>query len=181
MRGDVLKNIKKLVFISLLVSIALIIYIVEAQLPLLLPGIPGIKLGLSNSISLFALLTLGGKEALLIMFLRTILGSFLGGSMSSFFYSVAGGLFSNIIMIFLYNKFKDKLSLWSISIIGALFHNIGQLLVASIIIQDLRIYMYLPILMLSGIITGYFIGILTNLLYKHTSKVALVKNLKNLK
>ncbi|GAB5989644.1 hypothetical protein OPLHCY645_18340 [Clostridium tetani] len=101
--------------------------------------------------------------------------------MSSFFYSVAGGLFSNIIMIFLYNKFKDKLSLWSISIIGALFHNIGQLLVASIIIQDLRIYMYLPILMLSGIITGYFIGILTNLLYKHTSKVPLVKNLKNLK
>lgn len=176
-----MKNIKKLVFISLLVSIALIIYIVEAQLPVLLPGIPGIKLGLSNSISLFALLTLGSREALLIMFLRTILGSFLGGSMSSFIYSIAGGLLSNIFMIFLYNKFKDKLSLWSISMVGALFHNIGQLLVAAIIIQDSRIYIYLPVLMLSGVITGYFIGILTNILYNHSSKVSLLKDLKKLK
>ncbi|MEW9096189.1 MAG: Gx transporter family protein [Clostridiaceae bacterium] len=175
-----MKNIRKLVFISLLVSIALIIYIIEAQLPVLLPGVPGIKLGLANSISLFALLTLGGKEAILIMFLRTLLGSFLGGSMSSFFYSLSGGLLSNIIMIILYNKFKDNLSIWSISVSGAVFHNIGQLLIASLIVQDFRIYLYLPVLMISAIITGYFIGVATEYLYNHVKKVPLISKLKEL-
>ena len=70
-----MKNTRKLTFLSLLISIALVIYIVEAQFPLIIPGVPGIKLGLANSVSLFALITLGGKEALLIMFLRTILGN----------------------------------------------------------------------------------------------------------
>lgn len=175
-----MKNIRKLVFISLLVSIALIIYIIEAQLPALMPGVPGIKLGLANSISLFALLTLGGKEALLIMLLRTILGSFLGGTMSSFLYSISGGLFSNLIMILLYKKFKDNLSIWSISICGAVFHNIGQLLIASLVVNDFRVYLYLPVLMISGVITGYFIGVTTNYLYNHMKRVPLIRNLKEL-
>jgi len=174
-RGDFMKDVKKLVLLSLLVSMALIMYIIELQLPILLPAIPGVKLGLANAISLFALITLGGKEALTIMFLRTILGSFLGGNMSSFLYSVTGGLFSNLVMIFLYKYFKNHLSLWSISIIGALFHNIGQLLIASIIIQDLRIYLYLPVLMIAGIVTGYFIGLLTKFLKKHTEKLNILK------
>lgn len=175
-----MKNTRKLTFLSLLVSIALVIYIVEAQFPLIIPGVPGIKLGLANSISLFALITLGGKEALLIMFLRTILGSFLGGTMSSFLYSIAGGLLSNLVMILLYKKFNKYLSLWSISICGAVFHNIGQLLVASLVIQDLRIYLYLPVLLIAGVITGYFIGIMTNFLCKHTKKLPIFNDLKTL-
>ncbi|KAJ52778.1 heptaprenyl diphosphate synthase [Clostridium tetanomorphum] len=175
-----MKKTKKLVFLSLLVSIALIIYIVEAQLPVLVSGVPGIKLGLANSISLFALIMLGSKEALLIMLLRTTLGSFLGGTMSSFLYSIAGGLLSNLVMILLYKKFSHNLSLWSISVCGAIFHNIGQLLVAALVIQDFRIYLYLPVLMIASIITGYFIGVGTNYLYKHIEKVPLFKNLKTL-
>lgn len=175
-----MKNLKKLVFISLMVSIALIIHIIEAQLPVLLPGVPGIKLGLANSISLFALLVMGGKEALLIMFLRTILGSFLGGTMSSFLYSIAGGLLSNIIMIILYKSFKKSLSIWTISVCGAVFHNIGQLLIASLIVQDFRVYLYLPILMVAAVITGYFIGVTTNYLYNHMKRVPLINSLKKL-
>ena len=133
---------KKMVVLSLMVSIALIIYVIEAQVPVLFPGI---KLGLANLVSLAALIIFGWKEALLIMFLRTLLGSMFGGSMSAFLFSIAGGLLSNFVMIILYKFFRNSLSLWSISIMGAIFHNIGQLLVASQVIQDLRIYIDLRV------------------------------------
>lgn len=156
-----MKSAKKMVFLSLLVGIALVIYIVEARIPVLFPGI---KLGLSNSISLLALITMGPKEALLIMILRILLGSIFIGNMSSFIFSISGGILSNIIMILMYKYLKDKLSLISISVVGSIFHNIGQLLVASFIIKDFRIYIYLPILLISAVVTGYFIGIITTLL-----------------
>ncbi|MHC1721160.1 MAG: Gx transporter family protein [Clostridiaceae bacterium] len=159
---------KKMVMLSLLVSIALVIYVIEAQIPVLFPGI---KLGLANLVSLTALIIWGPKEALTIMLLRTLLGSMFTGSMSAFLFSISGGLLSNIIMIFLYKYFKDSMSIWSISIVGAVFHNIGQLLVAAIVIQDLRIYIYLPVLMVSAVITGYFIGVCTSFLTKHLSKI----------
>ena len=160
---------KKMVMLSLMVSIALIIYVVEAQVPLLFPGI---KLGLANLVSLTALIIWGPKEALLIMLLRTLLGSMFTGSMSAFLFSITGGLLSNLVMIFLYQYFRKSLSIWSISIIGAVFHNIGQLLVASFVIQDLRIYIYLPVLMVSAVVTGYFIGISTNFLTRYLNKIS---------
>jgi len=166
---------KKMVVLSLLVSIALIIYVIEGQIPVLFPGI---KLGLANLISLTALIIFGWKEALLIMFLRTLLGSMFGGSMSAFMFSIAGGLLSNIIMILLYKYFKNSISIWSISILGAIFHNIGQLLVASFVIQDLRIYIYLPVLLISAVVTGYFIGICTNFLIKHLNKIPVLNSVK---
>ncbi|WP_341878333.1 Gx transporter family protein [Defluviitalea saccharophila] len=166
---------KRLVFLSLLVGIALIIYIIEAQIPVLFPGV---KLGLANIISLFALLLLGWKEALIIVVLRTVMGSIFGGSVSAFFFSIVGGLLSNIVMILLYKYFKDFLGLGSISICGAIFHNAGQLLVAAFIIQDLRIYFYLPILLISGVITGYFVGISTSFLYQHFEKTDWAKQLR---
>ena len=159
---------KKMVMLSLMVSIALIIYIVESQVPLLFPGI---KLGLANLVSLTALIIWGPREALLIMLLRTLLGSMFTGSMSAFLFSISGGLLSNLVMIFLYRYFKKSLSIWSISIIGAVFHNIGQLLVASFVIQDFRIYIYLPVLMVAAVVTGYFIGICTNFLTRYLNKI----------
>lgn len=163
---------KRMVFLSFLVSIALVIYIVESQIPVLFPGI---KLGLANIISLAALILLGWKDALLIMLLRTLLGSIFGGSMSAFMFSIAGGLLSNIVMIILYKNFKNSMSLWTVSICGAIFHNIGQLLVASFVVQDLRIYIYLPILLISAVLTGYFIGLCTKFLTIHLDKVPILK------
>lgn len=167
---------RKMIFLSFLVSIALVIYIVEAQIPVLFPGI---KLGLANTISLAALILMGWKEALLIMFLRTLLGSMFGGTMSAFMFSIAGGILSNIVMIILYKYFKNSLSLWTISICGAIFHNIGQLLVASIVIQDFRIYLYLPVLLISAIVTGYFIGWCTKFLINNLCKIPMFKELKS--
>lgn len=167
---------KRMVFLSFLVSIALVIYIVEAQIPVLFPGI---KLGLANIVSLAALIMLGWKDALLIMLLRTLLGSMFGGSMSAFMFSIAGGLLSNIAMIILYRYFKNSMSLWTISICGAIFHNIGQLLVASFVVQDLRIYIYLPVLLVSAVITGYFIGLCAKFLTAHLDKISMFKEIVN--
>jgi len=169
---------KRMVFLSFLVSIALVIYIVEAQIPVLFP-IPGIKLGLANVISLAALILLGWKDALLIMLLRTLLGSMFGGSMSAFMFSLVGGLLSNVAMIILYKYFKNSISLWAISICGAIFHNIGQLLVASLVVQDLRIYIYMPVLLVSAVITGYFIGLSVKFLTAHLDRIPILKELTN--
>jgi heptaprenyl diphosphate synthase len=163
---------KKMVLLGILVGIALVIYLIEAQLPVLFPGI---KLGLANSISLVALILLGWKEAFLIMFLRTILGSIFGGSLSAFMFSIAGGILSNIVMIILYKCFKNSLSIPAISVCGAVFHNVGQLLVAAFIIRDLRIYIYLPVLLVSAIVTGYFIGILASNLKNRLEKILILK------
>lgn len=171
-----MSKVKKMVFLSFLVGIALVIYIIESQIPVLFPGI---KLGLANTVSLATLILLGWKEALTVMFLRTLLGSMFGGTMSAFMFSIAGGILSNIVMIILYKYFRNSLSLSTISICGSIFHNIGQLLVASIIIQDFRIYVYLPVLLISAIITGYFIGWCTKFLINNLYKIPMFKNLND--
>jgi heptaprenyl diphosphate synthase len=163
----------KMIFLSFLTGIALVIYVLESQIPVL---IPGIKLGLANIISLTALILFGWKEALIIMFLRTFLGSMFSGSMSTFMFSIAGGILSNVVMILLYKFFKNSLSLWAISICGAIFHNIGQLLVAAFVIHDLRIYIYLPVLLISAVVTGYFIGLCTKFLCTRLKNTKVFKN-----
>jgi heptaprenyl diphosphate synthase len=168
-----MKKTKKMVLLSILVAMALVIYLIEAQIPVLFPGI---KLGLANSISLVALILLGWKEALLIMILRTILGSIFGGGLSAFMFSIAGGLLSNVVMILLYKYFKNSLSIPIISVCGSVFHNVGQLLVASLIVSDFRLYIYyLPLLLIAAIVTGYFIGILANILKIRLEKIAILK------
>ena len=79
-------------------------------------------------------------------------------------FSIAGGVFSNIVMMLFYKYFKNSLSIPTISVCGAVFHNVGQLMVAAFIVEDLRIYIYLPALLISAIVTGYFIGILSSIL-----------------
>ena len=159
---------KRMVLLSMLVAIALVIYLIEGQIPVLFPGI---KLGLANSISLVALILLGWREAFLIMILRTLLGSIFGGGMPAFMFSIAGGILSNIVMVILYKYFRKYISIPTISVCGAVFHNIGQLLVAGFIINDLRIYVYLPVLLIAAIITGYFIGILSSILKSRLEKI----------
>lgn len=161
---------KRLVLLSLLTSLAIVVYIIEAQIPPLLP-IPGVKLGLSNMISLGTLLIFGPSACLSVLTLRIVLGSFLTGSVSALFFSLAGGLLSNLGMILLYVFFKKYISIWIISIIGSILHNIGQLFVAALIIQNLKIYYYLPILLVSGIITGVFVGLGAHFVEKHLKTI----------
>lgn len=165
-----MKKTNRLVALSLLTAIALIIYSIELQLPPL-TSLPGVKLGLANMVSLTALILFGKKEALTILLLRIILGSLLTGQMSAIFFSLAGGLLSNLAMIILYSFFKDRIHLCILSIIGSILHTVGQLCVAALIIENLKIYFYLPFLVISSIITGYFIGLATHFISLHLKKL----------
>jgi heptaprenyl diphosphate synthase len=152
-----MKKTRKMLLLSIMVSQALILHIIERMIPVPVP-VPGIKLGLANAISLMAIIIFGPGEALTIVGLRTFLGSVFGGGISSFLYSLAGGIISAAAMSIMYRKFKGLFSLPAISVVGAIFHNVGQIVVASLIVQNAKLFYYLPILLISAVITGLFIG-----------------------
>jgi heptaprenyl diphosphate synthase len=149
---------RKMVFISLLVAQALVLNIIERMIPV--PFIsPGAKLGLANIITVVAIYLLTFKDVFAIVILRVILGSLVGGNLSGFFYSLSGGILSLFAMYVMYKLGKDKISIIGVSIIGAVFHNIGQILIAALVIQNIKIAAYLPILLVAGVGTGIFVGI----------------------
>jgi heptaprenyl diphosphate synthase len=156
---------RKLALLSILLSLALALHIFERNLPLPM-AVPGIKLGLANIITLLTIIFFGFREAALVVFMRTFLGSMFGGGLLSFCFSLVGGLLSTIIMTILYKKFFKYFSIPAISISGAIFHNIGQITVASLIMENFNLFYYLPVLLISGIITGFFIGLIVKLLVK---------------
>jgi heptaprenyl diphosphate synthase len=146
-----------MVLLGILVSQALILNLEERMIPVPVP-VPGIKLGLANAISLIAIILFGPKEALIVVGMRTFLGSVFGGGISSFIYSFIGGTVSTMAMAIMYRKFRTLFSLPAISVIGAVFHNTGQILVASLIVENAKLFYYLPALLISAVITGLFIG-----------------------
>ncbi|MBU5590268.1 Gx transporter family protein [Clostridium sp. MSJ-4] len=171
-----MKNTNKMVFMALLVAQALVLYIFEGMIPV--PFItPGAKLGLSNIVTVIALYTLSYKETFIIIFLRILLSTMFGGSLSSFMYSVAGALLSYIIMIIVKTVGKNKVSIIGVSSSGAVFHNIGQLLMAAMIVQNIGVMLYLPILTIAGVGTGIFVGITSNYATKHLSKIKYLKGI----
>lgn len=149
---------RKMTFLSLLVAQALVLNIVERMLPV--PFIaPGAKLGLANIITLVCLYSFGFKDTLIVTILRVILGTLLGGSLSSFLYSISGGILSLLAMFIVKEAGRDNVSTIGVSVAGAFFHNVGQVLMAALIIQNIRIVSYLPILSVAAILTGIFVGI----------------------
>lgn len=153
-----MKSTRKMVILSLLVSQALVLQVIERMIPVPIP-VPGVKLGLANVISLFTIIIFGWKDAMLIVFLRTILGSFFGGGVSSFLYSFTGGIISTIAMAILYKYFKNVFSIIAISVVGAVFHNLGQIIIASLVVSNVNLFFYLPVLLISAVLTGIFIGL----------------------
>lgn len=150
-------NAKKLTALSLLTALALIIFYVEAQLPPLAP-IPGIKMGLANIITLVTLVMFSPKEAFAVLALRIVFGSVLSGNITSLFYSGAGGLFCFAVMSVLIRFFKKE-QLWVVSVFGAIAHNCAQIAVAALITSTAEIVWYLPILIVSAVVTGTFTGL----------------------
>ena len=161
----------RIVFIGLLVSQALALYTVESMIPV--PFIaPGAKLGLANLITVVALYTLESKkDVFLVILLRLLLATMFGGNLSTFIYSVSGAILSYCAMVFVKELLKDKVSIIGVSASGAFFHNVGQLIVASAMVENIAIMLYLPILSITGITTGIFIGITSNFIVKHLSKL----------
>jgi len=159
-----LKKTNKIVIIAILTAFALIIFIVEAQIPMPIP-IPGVKLGLANIITLFALF-LGQKnrppvlktlDAFAILLCRILLGAVFTGRVVAFAYSLTGGLFGFVAQVIMKRFVSDK-QIWVCGAVGAVFHNIGQILAAVVITGTPAIISYLPILMIAGVLTGVMTG-----------------------
>ncbi len=148
---------QKLAILSLFTTLAFAIFLIESFLPPLLP-IPGIKLGLSNMITLVVLRNYGGKDAFLVLISRILLSTLFFGQALSLLYSLAGGILCILIMC-LSNRFLQGHFLYITSILGALSHNLGQLLIAFLITQVSGVFMYLPFFFFFGIATGLFTGL----------------------
>jgi len=149
---------KKAAYLGLFAAIAIIFGYVESLIPFF-AGIPGMKLGLANLAVLFVLERYTWKEAALVSIVRIIIG-FMFGSGSSIMYSLAGATLSLIVMVFVKNKIG--FGQLGVSVAGGVSHNIGQLLVAIPATHTVGLlYYYAPALMVSGVITGLLIGVLT--------------------
>lgn len=155
---------RKLTTMALLSAIALTIFIVEAQIPALVP-IPGVKLGLSNIVTVYAVYALGAKEGAAILFVRIFLGAVFSGNFGTIFYSAAGGALAILATIGLKFVLREN-QLWIAGILGAIAHSIGQMIVAVWLTGTPSLLIYLPVLILCSIITGLFTGLCAQILVK---------------
>lgn len=155
---------KKLTVMALLSAIALTIFTIEAQIPALVP-IPGIKLGLSNIVTVYAVFTLGPWEAAGILFTRIFLGAVFAGNFSTILYSAAGGALAILVTIGLRRILRQE-QIWVAGCLGAVAHSIGQMAAAVLITGTPSIIVYLPVMIVCSIITGLFTGLCAGFLVK---------------
>ena len=160
---------KKIVLLGLLSAIALTIFMVEAQIPPLVP-MPGVKMGLSNIVTVFAVFALGPGEAAAILFVRIFLGAIFAGNFSTIFYSGAGGLCAILATIGL-KRILTTAQLWVAGCLGAIAHSIGQMAAAIVIAGTPGLIVYLPFMLAISIITGIFTGLCAQVLLNRGDKL----------
>lgn len=153
-----MRNNRKLIYLSLLSAMGIVLGLFESMIPLPV-AIPGARLGLSNMVVLVTIVSIGYKEGFIVSIFKTVLLALVTGAVSSFFFSFAGAILSTIAMVLSHKFLRKYLSLIGISEIGSFFHNLGQVLVASFIMKTTAIFAYLPILVILGIFTGFFVGL----------------------
>ena len=156
-------NTKKLTFLALTISFAMILSYIESRIPAFV-SIPGIKVGLANIAVIFTLYKFGVKEAITVSLIRVLLVSMLFGSPVSLIYSVTGAVFSLSVMILL--KRFTPLNNVTVSVCGGVMHNIGQIAAASVMLSTNVVVYYLPFLILSGTVAGIAVGIASAILVK---------------
>ena len=159
------KRAQQVALSGLLTSLMLVFGLVERQFPLT-AAIPGVKLGLANSVLLYSLYMLGIKQSFILMLLKALMSWLIYTNMSAMFYSLGGGFLSLVVMILLF-KMKD-VSIIGVSALGAVFFNVGQILVAVVMLNTPQLIVtYLPILMISGVVTGVLTGVVAKMVIRH--------------
>ena len=154
---------RKIATLALAIALAMILSFVESQIPAFV-AIPGVKGGLANIAVVFVLYKLGWKEAVLISLVRVFMVSVLFGTAVSLFYSVAGAVLSLTGMVLL--KRTGLFSTVAVSVTGGVLHNVGQILMACLLLETNVIVYYLPFLILSGVIAGVVIGVVAAIMVK---------------
>lgn len=151
---------KKVATLGLTIALAMIMSYIEALVPLSF-AVPGIKMGLANIVIIFVLYKIGTKEAILVSLIRVILVSLLFSNAMAMAYSIAGAVLSLSVMWLL--KKTDKFSVVGVSVAGGIMHNVGQIIMAVILLGTEQIALYLPVLIITGTATGIVIGIVAGL------------------
>ena len=159
---------RKITLLSLCVSVAMILSYVEFLLPPIWSAVPGIKLGLANIMIIFVLFRFGSADAALVSVLRLVLSSLLFGSVMTFAYSAAGAILSLSVMVIL--KKCGFFSTVGVSIGGGVFHNLGQVLMAILLLGTREIGYYMIVLTVTGTVSGIFVGICGALMLKYVKK-----------
>lgn len=159
---------RKIAFVGLTASLAILLSYVEFLLPPIFAAVPGIKIGLPNVIILYVLYCTGIKYAALVSFTRLCISSLLFGNAMTFAYSAVGAILSLLVMGIL--KKTDKLSAVGVSVAGGVTHNLGQILVAMVLLDTPQIAYYMIVLAVTGTIAGIFIGLCGALLVKRLPK-----------
>ena len=159
---------KKIALMGLMTALALIFSYIEFLIPISI-GIPGIKLGLANIVTVVALYILKPHEAFLINLVRILLCGLLFGNSMSLIYSLSGGILSFVIMLLL--KKINGFSVYGVSIAGGVTHNIGQILAAMAVLENVMIAYYLPVLLIAGAATGFLIGFLSSRIIPQADKI----------
>lgn len=154
---------RKIAMCAVLTALALIFSYVEVLLPIF-AAVPGIKLGLANIVILVALYTMGAGPALTINILRIMLAGFLFGNLFAIAYALSGGLLSFAVMYLL--KRTNKFSMVGVSMTGGVVHNAGQLTMASLVVANAKLFIYMPPLLVSGMLTGILMGMIAWLICK---------------
>jgi heptaprenyl diphosphate synthase len=163
-----MKNTREYILLSLLTAGALVLSIIESMIPF--PFIaPGAKLGLPNMVTLSVIVVFGFKQGFTVAILRSVLFLLVAGNPVGFLYSVSGAILSSVIMYLVYKYLGRLFSLVGVSLFGALAHNTAQVFTAALILENMRILSYLPIMYIVGLFTGCFVGY---------ASIFIIKNLK---
>lgn len=157
-------------YFGIFTALALIFSYVESLIPIHF-GVPGIKLGLANLLIVIFLYKRNAKEALLLSVIRIVLSGFLFANLFSILYSLAGGILSLAVMTYL--KKRGTFSVVGISIAGGVAHNLGQLVVAMLVVETYRVGYYFPVLLIAGVLTGMLIGIVAAEILKRLKNIVL--------
>ena len=161
---------KKVAFLGMCVALSMILSFVESQIPPLV-AVPGVKVGLPNIVMVFMLYKIGAKETAIVSIIRVILVGFLFGTPLSMIYSLVGAALSLIGMIIL--KKTNLFAPVTVSVVGGILHNVGQIATACFVMDTAEIAYYLPVLFISGTIAGIVIGYVAGLILKRLEKMKL--------
>ncbi|MGI6160469.1 MAG: Gx transporter family protein [Christensenellales bacterium] len=166
---------KKIAILAMIIAMASVMHWLESLLPPLLPTVPGVRLGLANIFTLVTLAAFGVPDAFAVAGLRCLLGAALGGSLSSFLYAFAGAMLSCAVMSLIHTVSRGKVSLYGVSVAGAVFHNVGQLAVAALILETGYLFSYLPVMSAVAVPTGMFVGLCAYFIMKTAGKAGFLK------
>jgi heptaprenyl diphosphate synthase len=164
MKHDILVRIAR---VGVYTAVSLLLFMVEGLLPPLIPLAPGVKLGFANIVTLFAVLTLGRRDALAVLAVRCVLGTVFSGNWFGILYSLGGGLAAYAVMVLLVTFLRARVSIPAVSVAGAVTHNLVQTFIASLVVKQARFFVFLPWMTAVSIVAGITIGFAVWLLYRY--------------